>query len=315
MKMTLLLLLSIYLPFSSLLAQQKLDWNTLFDQITNEPQKIVFTNTHDVNNEDGHIQGIQQFVFNGKEYFFMTGSSSDYSYYSIADLERKEIIAVNTWLGNPFRHAGGFQIVDDLLAVGIEDNKKADQSKVLIYKIINPTKPKLKLLKTINRQGEFRRYTSGCVAMVKHKGNIVLAIGNWDTVNLDFYRIAEDKLERKDSKFQEIGSIAVNDLKTINWIEKNWYPYQNINFVKDAHEQIYLVGFAFDKSQGQEVVDVFSYDFNNLKLAKVASKRIAQIENMSFLWAGGIQFNLPNEIKLLMTERNIDKQFQINVFE
>lgn len=287
------------------------------NEIKDKPEKIAISNQFAVNNEDGHIQGVQLFKHKKKDYYFFTGSSNDQSYLAIADIKTKKIIAIDELLSGDFRHAGGFQIADDLLAVGIEDNIKVDKSKVQIYQIIDPKKGILKLLKTIERNGREKRYTAGCVAILKQRKNIIVAVGNWDTKDIDFYAIPTKELKKKTSNFKLIYSFNTEQLNPSDWIEPTWNPYQSINFISNSKKEIYLLGTTGNDSTKVEFIDLFKVDapdWKNIELQKVAFRKFSKPEGSTFKWGGGVYWNKKEGMNLFSTGRNIEDSLKVGVY-
>ena len=110
-----------------------------FESIDKNPFVISFSNSMEINNNGGHLQGVQLIKDDSLNYAILSGSSDSYSYYSVVKLGvENEVISVNKLMDKPFKHAGGIQIFQNYMAVGIEDNSKKDKSKVCIYDISDP---------------------------------------------------------------------------------------------------------------------------------------------------------------------------------
>ncbi|MFT7604000.1 MAG: hypothetical protein ACI8VT_001574 [Saprospiraceae bacterium] len=289
----------------------------VLQDIAPNPKEIIFENNCLVNNEEGHIQGVQFFNHKRSNYYFFTGSSNNQSYYAIADADHNKILSVNKFLDEPYRHPGGFQIANKWLAVGIEDNIKTDKSKVLLFKILDPKKSDLKLLKTIERSGPAKRYTAGCVALTKQKKNMLIAVGNWDTKNIDFYSIPSKRLKDPNTNFNLVYSFDSEQANRENWIEKTWYSYQNINFVKDAKKVNYLIGTAFDGSTEMEIVDVFEIttsNWDNFELRKVGHRKFKKPATTTLGWGGGVYQDKRKGIQIFSTGEQITDSLYLNLY-
>ena len=289
----------------------------LLQEVNANPKAISYENKCVVNNEEGHIQGVQIFNHKKNQYYFFSGSSNNQSYYAIANAGTKKVLSVNKFLDDPYRHAGGFQIMKNLLAVGIEDNILVDKSKVLLYQIIDPEKPDLKLLKTIERSGPAKRYTAGCVAIAKQKKDIWIAVGNWDTKNIDFYSIPSKRLKDSKANFKLIYSFDSEKINAENWIEKSWFSYQNINLFKGSDRKLYLSGTAFDELAETEIVDIFEINFSDLghfELRKVAHRIFSKPDSTTFRWGGGIFIDKKKGIKILSTGEHITDSLKVNLY-
>ena len=55
----------------------------LIDEVDAKPSILSFENSLQVNNKGGHLQGIQYMKFKRKDYYFVSGSSDSYSYFSV----------------------------------------------------------------------------------------------------------------------------------------------------------------------------------------------------------------------------------------
>jgi hypothetical protein len=289
----------------------------LLTEVDINPQKVIIENSFPVNNEEGHIQGVQFFKYKKREYYFLTGSSNNQSYFAVVDANQQRTLSINKILAEPYRHPGGFQITEKLLAVGIEDNIKTDKSKVLLFKIIDPNKPVLKLLKTIDRVGAPKRYTAGCVALTKQNKEILIAVGNWDTKNIEFYSISSKRLSDPSSNFEMVCSIDSEKFNRENWIEKTWFSYQNINFIKGSKKRLYLVGTAFDQTSEMEIVDIFevtSSNRENFKLQKVGHRKFEKLNLTTLGWGGGIYLDKKEGIKIFSSGEQITDSLHLSLY-
>ena len=55
----------------------------LIDKIDPQPVSISFKNILSINNKGGHLQGVQYVKYKQRDYYFLSGSSDSYSYYSV----------------------------------------------------------------------------------------------------------------------------------------------------------------------------------------------------------------------------------------
>ncbi|MCP5063625.1 MAG: hypothetical protein GY936_14355, partial [Ignavibacteriae bacterium] len=248
----------------------------MVENIDSIPVSISFQNKMDVNNNGGHLQGVQYYKYNQNEYLYLSGSSDSNSYYSIVKMGvESSVISVNNILPKPYKHAGGFQISNNIMAIGVEDNSARDKSKVFIYGIDNPEKPPEEPLTIIERNGEEKRATAGCVGIIAISDYILVVVGDWDTENLDFYRININMLGTEEGIFKHVHSIDMKKTNKSYWINDNWLPYQNINFIKDSSENLYLAGMA-SNDNNENILDVFrieSIDYSKFSLTKILTKK------------------------------------------
>ena len=187
------------------LAQQT-EIKDLVEQINdldNVPATISFSSSLSIDGTGGHIQGIQRFIHKGEDYYFLSGSSDEFSYYAVAKSGANNfIVSSNRILPAPYRHAGGIQIYNDLLAVGVEDNIERTKSRVMIFQIEHPEKVSKDPLAIIERVGTYQRATAGCVAITGVNVKIIVAVGDWDSRHLDFYQIDEAELYQEGASLE-----------------------------------------------------------------------------------------------------------------
>jgi hypothetical protein len=306
-----LLLLSLFVH-----AQNEQAVISSFENMKKEPAIIKVTNNLEVNNNGGHIQGIQLLDYKNEKYAVLTGSSDSYSYYSVIKLNRQnEVISVNRLMDKPFKHAGGCQIFQNYLAVGIEDNEAKDKSKVCIYDISNPENPPVKPIAVIERNGEPYHSTAGCVGITKYGSNLLVAVGDWDTKHIDFYTCEFNHIN--DGEFKLISSIEVAAISKEDWIDKSWAAYQNINLCTFNKSDLYLVGLG-QNAKNENVADLFrlkEFEKGKFKLKKVATRIFDCQKEASFKAAAGVVLTNNNEFNVISSGYNIENKTNLNYFE
>ncbi len=284
-----------------------------FNKLSANPVIISYTNVHPVNNTDGHLQGIQFYENNHGKYFFMSGSSESYSYYSVVKSGKvNEIVLVNKLMEKPFKHAGGIQIYKNYLVAGIEDNTLKDKSKVCVYEISDPEVQNTKPVAIIERNGETFRNTAGCAGITLYKNRFLIAVGDWETKHIDFYRSGSKKIEF--NGFEMVGSIDAEKISKSGWVNTHWHSYQNINLLS-IENYLYLVGLG-QNSQSENIADLFEVteEINGkFSLKKIASKKFNCTNGCSFKAGAGVVFR--NGIfEILACDYNIREISYINVF-
>jgi hypothetical protein len=248
------------------------------------------------------------------EYALMTGSSDSYSYCSVVKLgNENKVVSVNELMGKPFKHAGGFQIFQNYLAVGIEDNSIKDKSKICIYDISKPENPFEEPISVIERNGKPLRNTAGCVGIVKFKSKVLIVVGDWDTKHLDFY--SSDFEEINDSTFKKIDSIDTENIPKKNWINNDWHSYQNINLFS-IDGKLYLIGLGLTK-KSENIADLFEVtedSTNKFSLMKVASKIFNCSNECSFKAGAGVEY-ADGKFKIFACGYNINSTSYLNIFQ
>jgi len=290
----------------------------LMNTIDTDPVSISFKNTLDINNQGGHLQGIQLVNYQDDDYYFLSGSSDASSYYSVVKIGvENSVISVNKVLDKPFKHAGGFQISNNIMAIGIEDNTKKDRSKIYIYKIDDPNNLPQKPLKIIDRKGDIKRATAGCVGVIEMDNNILVVVGDWDTKHLDFYKFKKENLYNNSGAIKLDFTIDTKKMDRSEWINKNWLPYQNINFIKDTSNKLYLAGMTTN-NQGDNVLDLFiveTKNYSQFKLKKIYTRTFDKNSKTSFRWGAGIYLSNNNNLKIFSSGAHLGKESVINVYK
>ncbi len=289
------------------------------DSIRLQPYSLTFQNSLDLPAKGGHIQGIQKMIRNESEYYIVTGSSSSYSYYSILKKDKVEnrLITIQHILGNPFRHAGGFQINKNLMAIGVEDNQKKNRSKVLIYEVNNPESIPAEPWITIDRFGTSKRATAGCVAITELDKKVIIIVGDWDTVNLDFYVIERKLIEADSAALTVEYTINTRTADKSDWIDEAWLSYQNINLLQDKDGEIWLAGTATNMAN-ENILDLYKLTIDQFKvfsLTKIISKNFGFNPDTSFRWGAGVYISGDQSIQILATPENIDDQTTIYIYD
>lgn len=284
-----------------------------FQDLNQNPTPVGFTNNLEINNNGGHLQGVQLIERNGNKYAVLSGSSDLYSYYSVVKLgDDSEVISVNKILDKPFKHAGGFQIFQNYMAVGVEDNEKKDKSKVYIFDISNPENSDSKPFFEIERNGEPLRSTAGCVGITSYKNKILLVVGDWDTKHLDFYQCDFENQDK--SSAQLIYTIDTDKMSKSGWVDNNWYSYQNINLIACESNTMYLIGLG-KNNQDKDVADLFALkeiNSRNFELTKLVSKTFNSSNQCNFKAAAGIYLTETGNLEIVSSGYNLKNDNQIN---
>jgi len=284
------------------------------DQIASQPKILPLYHSHMVNHDGGHLQGIQIMRTEDGVFAFLSGSSSTYAYYAIAE-EQNGIFAVQTIHEidkSPFKHAGGFQIHGGYLAIGIEDNELRTRSYVAIFDISNPKTPLSVPLVKIKRSGLYERATAGCVGITEFRNQTLLVVGDWNTRHLDFYLGDLDTLEEE--AFTLVSSLDLSAIDRSNWIDSTWLAYQNINLINN-NDGLYLVGLT-SNGEGHNVVDLYdliSVDIHSFHLKKITSNKLSN-NGGDFLWGAGIEVHNGKIQAIVSCERNLRSKSNIYIY-
>ncbi|MEX2592717.1 MAG: hypothetical protein WD426_08080, partial [Anditalea sp.] len=299
-----------------------------FQNLSSKPETLEFANTITWDDTGGHLQGIQLYEEKGETFAYLSGSSATKSYMVKVDLSPPaKVMAIDELMADPYRHAGGFQIFKHYLAVGIEDNYKRTSSKVMIYDIEGGGNDWTSPLYSIEREGPFELATAGAVGITQYRNEMLVAVANWDSRNIDFYACPSPSFKKGEGEFHLKASLATADLPKENWSDPFWGYYQNINLFTDANQNLYLIGFARDDKE-QQLADVFQVSFTDsepgtndlLKLKR--SIQLQKISSKTFECPGGPDFragaglNILNDgsLVLLSSPYQIEPKTSLNFF-
>jgi len=287
------------------------------NEISTSPSAIPFSNSLEINNSGGHIQGIQYLLQNKSDYYVLSGSSDSYSYYAIVKTGIENMtISINKILEKPYKHAGGFQIYNNLMAIGVEDNDEKNKSKVFIFNLDNPEKPPTEPLAIIDRMGTFKRATAGCVGITIIDDKVLVVVGDWDTEHLDFYRIDHEKLGHPDAELELEYSMNTKKIDRSGWIDDRWLSYQNINFIRDEVDHLFLAGMtSIDNEDILDVYEIQSVDLSTFSLKKIYTRDYGSNDQTKFRWGAGIHIDPDSRISILSSRENIENKSILNLYQ
>lgn len=307
------LMVSISLIIPALLMATTADVAKLFGQLPPDPQTVLFANKISFNNEGGHLQGVQPYYYKGEEYIFLSGSSSTYGYLALA--HKGEVKKLHQLMFKPFKHAGGFQIYNDWLAVGIEDNDARNVSVVQIYKLGDPLSDWKDPVATIERSGVRERATAGAVAIHQFEDTLWVVVGDWSNRHMDFYKA---DLHASDGKvrFHKTGEVDMANHPRQGWKDAVTRSFQNINLFR-LGDQLYLAGLGGNENSNGNVVDVFTVDDLSAAspvLTKVYVRKFKGLPDTSFRWGAGVSIDGEGSLSLYTCGANIKSTLAVSVF-
>jgi hypothetical protein len=201
----------------------------------------------------GHLQGIQ--LNNGT--LIVSGSSKEFGYLAFFQLLAGEFKFLGTkkLAQSPFNHAGGFQVTDNWLAVGVEDPQGKRQSIIQIIDISTFENISAPPVYTLQRKGEWKYSTAGSVGLLKRENHFLLAVGSWDSKTIDFYRSNHLNPKSDDFAFEPWTTWDSREAIRKDWVSKSYGDYQSLQLTEDE-TGVYLSGFS-RTSNGSNQIDVF----------------------------------------------------------
>ena len=271
-----------------------------FETLSSEPEIILVKNNINVPTDGGHLQGVQVIEKNGTEKLLISGSSHTQAYILQVDLASRKADKLIPLMKDPYRHAGGIQVSEDYLVVGIEDNLIKTSSKVCLYSYRDTNLYKAQPNITINRKGEAKRQTAGATGLLAIDNNYLMVVGNWDSRIWDFYCIDPEKSEQK-----MLTSFAAPD---------DWASYQSINLIMDK-EAIYAIGFYKKELVGYADLILISKLGTFIPIMeKVLTKSFNVKKGIDFGTAVGLQVDKEGHLHIWGTQRDALKHIAINKF-
>ena len=291
---------SISCPTISSYAQQVKNVPAAFEALSAEPEVIVLANDIDVPTKSGHLQGVQVMVQDGAEKLLMSGSSLVQAYILQADLASRQTEKLIPLMKEPFRHAGGIQLTDTYLGVGIEDNVKKTVSKVQLYNYHGEGLYEDQPVVTIDREGVPQLKTSGATGILALENDYLIVVSNWDSRHWDFYRFDPNRVDRS-----IIYSFAA---------PADWGSYQSINLIRDE-EAIYAIGFykTTDGNYADLILVSKAGQFEPV-MKKVLTKAFHCKSGVSFGAAAGLQVDNEGILHLWATQPDALEQIAVNKF-
>lgn len=281
-------------------AQKVDDVPRAFESLATEPKIIKITNNIDVPIEGGHLQGVQPVEQEGKRKLLISGSSLTQAYLLQVDLKTGKAEQLISLMEDPYRHAGGMQVSNEFLAVGIEDNHTKTISKVCVYPLQGTKLAEANPSLIIERAGKPERNTAGAAGILSASPGYLVVVGDWDSRNWDFYQCSP-----QGGSAMQIFSHTVPD---------DWPAYQSINLIADG-KAIYAMGFYGKEQLGMaDLILVSKHGQLELIMEKVAEKTFNCKQGVDFNTAAGLQVDEDGKLHVWGTQRDAEKYIVVNKF-
>ncbi len=260
----------------------------------------------------GHLQGVQ--LYNGT--LIVSGSSVQFGYLALFQLLGGEFkyLGIKKLAQDPLNHAGGFQVADNWLAVGIEDPKGKRQSIVQLIDISSFESLSAPPAYTLRRKGEWKYSTAGAVGLLKRKDHFLLAVGSWDCTTIDFYRSNHLDPNGKDFQFERWTTWDSRETIRKKWSSKPYGNYQNLQLTEDS-TGVYITGF-YKASNNSNKADVFLMNLGAdpyTMMQKVATYSVQCSGAVTFRNGGGFTsfFDVPS---IIAVGHDLYSKLQIQIF-
>ncbi len=274
----------------------------------------------------GHLQGIQMRpdANGGHPLVFLSHDSDTEAYLCIVQLSERQtaighVLQVHRFPSDgqspPLRHAGGIQLVGDILAVGLEDNQLKTRSEIQFWDVSDPKQPKQLRHLTIVRRGAVKEKTAGAVGLVRRKNDHLVAVANWDSRALDFYVSNGKPLANPTCRFVFDRRWRDDKADKQDWQpDRRFGSHQAIQLVSDAAGATFLFGFN-TASDGRDLAELFAVDTNqepDRLLRKLASRPINLGESNHFRSTGGIAVD-GNRFRILSSEHHLHATTRLSI--
>jgi len=276
-----------------------------FQTINTNPKLLRLKNNTVKIPSGGHLQGIQNLSDSA---FVITASSGSISYYLLAiqdpSKNKGNIKHLQKIADLPFRHAGGCQLNGNKLFVGIEDNIAKNKSKIMMV-TLNDSSVQLSQQIIAKRMGMVKRSTAGAVGSAKTKtGQYLVAVGDWDSRNIDFYISRKDR----DTLFDSLTTFHAPE-------SQKWCSYQAINLLMDTTGNIYLVGFGLEGLNNRADLFKVELEKDRATLKPISSRNFKCTGGTGFRYGAGIGFSKNRSLVIYSCARNIRANLAVNIFE
>ena len=201
----------------------------------------------------GHLQGVQ--LFNGT--LLVSGSSEQFGYLCVFQQMGNTFhyLGLKPLAQFPLNHAGGFQLAENWLAIGLEDPRSKRRSVVQLIDVSSFKTISAPPAYSLQREGDAKMSTAGAVALLKRKDHFLLAVGTWDCTTIDLYRSNGTDPYAEGFDFQLWTHWDSREAIRKDWTTKEFGSYQNLQLSEDS-TGIYLTGFGRAKN-GTDMADVF----------------------------------------------------------
>jgi hypothetical protein len=248
----------------------------------------------------GHLQGIQQL---NDSLLIITGSSSSIAYYLVVNINSCKIISINKIDESPFKHAGGCQLLGNMLAVGIEDNAAKNRSHLNLI-TFNASGKQIANNAVVYRQGVYKRSTAGAVGITRDiSGKLILIAGDWDSRYFDMY-------QNKGGATNSFDSITT--FATVNKLQLP--AYQAVNLVTDTTGRLFMLGFSLYKGKNQLDIDKLTMQNNTAVISVEQRINFHCRYGASFRYAAGIGITANKHLRVYACSRSAARGLVINIF-
>ena len=229
----------------------------------------------------GHLQGVQLY----KETLIVSGSSKAYGYLGLFQKlgEGFTFVGLKKLATDPLNHAGGFQVAENWLAVGVEDPVGKRQSIIQLFDVSSFDDLQQPPIYTLRRRGEYQYSTAGAVALLKREDHFLLAVGTWDCRTIDLYISTNTDPYSEEFAFTKWTTWDSREAIRRKWVDKKYGSYQSLQLSEDT-TGVYITGFyrAFNDANRADVYRMNTAADPYTLMQKVASYAVQPTGQVTF---------------------------------
>ena len=310
-----------WLPFVAAQDSFSSDLQSAFEQLPAAGMELTFARGQLDVSSGGHIQGIQILhdAAQRRCLAFLSHDSRDHAYVVVAAFPETfdspgEVVHIHRFENGPLRHAGGIQIVNNILVIGLEDNRRKDRSEVRFLDVSDLTNWKTLDHLTIQRNGVPKAYTAGAVALAFTNDGLVAAVANWDSRAIDFYLSLTSSWADVSCTMEFVGRWQEATADRSRWLPDSTYgSYQAMNLFASPDGQLQLFGFC--QTGRNEIADLFHVKLStprSINMHKVASRSFELPPGQHFKYGGGAG-QPTGKLWLFSTERYLSETVRIGL--
>lgn len=274
-----------------------IDVPAAFNAISTDPRLLNLCSERISLPKGGHFQGIQ--LLSDSQYI-ITSSSATYSYYM--RVRGYEADAIQKITESPLSHAGGCQIYERKLLVGVENNHSKDRSDIIMI-TFDASGRQIAQSTIAHRSGTVKRSTAGATGYTKTKdGRYLIALGDWSSKNIDFYlsRVGSDTL------FDLLSTFHAPDTG-------KWCAYQTLNLLSDTSGKMYLIAMGLDGLNNRADLFDVNVDAGHANLRLLSSRIFKCRAHAGFRYASGIGISADSRLTLYSYGMKLNSS--INIFQ
>lgn len=259
----------------------------------------------------GHLQGVQQ----QDDKVYVSGNSEQFAYLAIFAQreEGMQFLAIKKLGEKPLNHAGGFQLADNWLAIGIENPVSRSESQVQLIDVSTSKTLGAPPVYVLQRKGQAGRSTAGAVALLRRKDHFLLAVGSWNSTVIDFYTSNSLNPYDADFDFKKWASWDSREAQRKSWLDRDFGNYQSIQLTEDSLG-LELTGMCRDgKANRADVFRLLPAADPYTMMTKVGAVSFSCEDGLSFRYGAGYSW-VKGKARVLVVSYDLSPEVQLQSF-